>query len=331
MTQRVRRLLLISTILFFVLATPSVLLYAWGYSFDWLNKKIVLTGGLYLKSVPKGGQTYLDGQAGKKTPTFIKRLVPGSYQLAIVKDGYHLWQKKLKIESKLVTEARNIFLVPKQPSLELVKEELPNDFSLADFLPVEEADIIFYIQKPSNILYKTDRAGSFNEQISLTPLPADHQYQIFNSANERIAVLNEEKQLFLLDSQSKNFELLAENIQGAQFSPDSKKLLYYSPTEICVYYLEDTFSQPNKQAGQEEQITRLSQGIIEAIWYPQTNEHIIFAVNQAVKIIELDDRDYRNTVDLFNWSASQIAYSNQDKKIYLVRGEKLLSTFLATE
>jgi len=331
MNHRARHLLLIAAVLFFILATPSVLLYAWGYSFDWQSKKIVLTGGLYLKSAPKGGQIYLDGQIKKRTPAFIKRLAPGSYQLAVVKDGHHLWRKKLEIESELVTEAKNILLVPKQPSFELAKGELPPNFSLVDFLPSAEAEIIFYLQKPSNILYKTDRAGSFDEQISLTPLPADHQYQIFNSANGRVAVLNEEKQFFLLNSQSKSFELLAENIQGAQFSPDSKKLLYYTPTEICVYYLEDTFSQPNKQAGQEEQITRLSQEIREAIWYPPTNEHIIFAADQVIKIIELDDRDYRNTVDLFNWSTDQLAYSSQDEKIYLVRGEKLLSTSLISE
>jgi len=330
MTRRVRRLLLISVVLFFILATPSVLLYAWGYSFDWQEKRPILTGGLYLASTPKKSKAYLNNELkAKETPAFIKRLLPRDYQVRVIKEGYHPWQKKLRVESKLVTEARNILLIPEQPSLEIVKEKLPGDFSLTEFLSPEESNIVFYIQEPSYILYKTDQLDSFNEQISLVPLPANHQYQIFNSTNEKIAVLDEGNQLYYLNPNTRAFELLAENVQGIQFSSDNKKLLYYTSNEIWIYFLEDTFVQPNKKAGQKELITRLSQEIQKAIWY--SNEHIVFTTDQAVKIIELDDRDYRNTVDLFNWSVNQIAYADKDKKIYLVRGEKLLSTSLIPE
>ncbi len=332
MTRRVRRILLYSTILFFILATPSVLLYAWGYSFDWQEKRIVLTGGFYLDSVPKKAKVYLNNELkAKETPAFIKRLLPRDYQVKAIKEGYHPWQKKLRVESKLVTEARNILLIPEQPPLEVVKGKLPADFSLVEFLSPEESNITFYIQEPSYVLYKTDQLNSFNEQISLVPLPANHQYQIFTSLNERIAVSDEGNKLYYLNPDTRAFELLAENVQGIQFSSDNKKLLYYTPTEIWVYFLEDTFVQPNKKAGQKDLITRLSQKIQEALWYSQTNEHIIFTTDQVVKIIELDDRDYRNIVDLFNWPVSQIAYSGKDKKIYLVRGEELLSTSLISE
>jgi len=331
MTRRIRRLLLCSAILFFILATPTILLYAWGYSFDWQKKKLALTGAFYLESIPKKAEVELQppfkifgGETKKETPVFIKRLLPKDYQVKISKHGFHPWQKKLKVESKLVTEARNILLIPLQPEIEIVNEKLPINFSLEKFLEQEKSDIIFYIQEPSYILYKTDQAGSFQEQISLTPLPAERQYQIFASPNEKIAVLNEKKQLYFLNSETRSFELLAENVQGIQFANDNKKLLYFTPTEIWVYYLEDIFRQPNKKAGDKELITRLSQKIETAIWFPRTNEHIIFTVSQTVKIIELDDRDYRNTNDLFNFEISQIAYSEEDEKLYFIREDKLL-------
>ncbi len=113
-----------------------------------------------------------------------------------------------------------------------------------------------------------------------------------------------------------------------QFSNDNKKLLYFSSSEIWVYYLEDIFSQPIKKANEKELITRLSQKIKQAIWYSETDEHIIFVVGQTVKIAELDGRDRRNITDLFKQEVSQIAYGQEDEKLYFVKGEKLLSTAL---
>ncbi len=332
MTRRIRRLLLCSAILFFIVATPSILFYAWGYSFDWQNKKLVLTGAFYIKSNPKEAEVYLNDELKKgETPAFIKRLLPKEYQVKITKQGFHPWQKKLRVESKLVTEARNILLIPLNPEIEIVNEKLPVDFSLKEFLAQEESDTIFYIQEPSYILYKTDQNGSYQEQISLTPLPAKYQYQIFVSLNEKVAVLSEKRQLYFLNPETRSFELLEENVQEVKFSNDNKKLLYSTPTEVWVYYLEDILIQPNKKAGEKELITRLSQKIETVLWYPETNEHIIFAVNQTVKIIELDDRDYRNAHDLFNFEVSQIACSPTDKKLYFVKGEKLLRISLVSE
>jgi hypothetical protein len=328
MTRRVRRIILYSTILFFVLTAPVVLLYAWGYSFDWQKKKPVLTGGLYLKSIPKKATVYLNDKPKDETPAFIKRLLPKEYRVKIVKEGFYPWQKNLKIESKLVTEARNILLIPINPKIEVVDQELPNDFSLEEFLNPEKPNYIFYIQKPSYILYKTDQNNSFQEQINLTPLPNDQDYQIFASSNEQIAVLSDNQELYLFNYQTRNFELISQNVQGVQFSNDNKKLLYFTPYELWVYYLEGTSEQPSKNAGDKELITRSSQKIDQAIWYDDTNQHIIFLIDQIIKITELDNRNQRNTVDLIKLDIQKMAYSQKDEKIYFIKDKKLLSLSL---
>ncbi len=315
MTKRTRRIILAATTLFFILAVPLLLLYAWGYSFDWQKKRLVLTGGLSLKSSPKA-KVILNDKPRGETPVFIKRLLPKEYQIVITKEGYYSWQKKLRIESKLVTEARNILLVPTNPKLEIVDQELTAGFSLEEFLNPEEPDNIFYIQKPSYILYKTDQANSFQEQISLTPLPSNQQYEILVSPNEQIALLNDDHQLYLLNQETRTFELISQNIQGAQFSNDNQKLLYFSPSEIWVCYLGES--------NNKELITRLSQEIEKALWYGQADQHIIFVVNQQIKIIELDGRDQRNTMDIIKMTVDQIGYNPADKKIYFVKGNELL-------
>lgn len=326
MTHRVRRIILFLTTIFFIFFAPTILFYAWGYSFDWESKKPVLTGGLYLRSIPKEAKIYLNNKNEKETPSFVKRLLPKNYQVQIEKDGFHSWQKNLKIESGLVTEVKNILLVPVQPEIEEIEEEFPIVFSLENYLFPEKQTETFYIQEPSQILYQIDSINAI-EQISLTPLPKG-DYQIFVSNNKRVAVLSKTKELYLLNLETRAFELISRNIQNLQFSDDNKKLLYSSPNEIWVYYLKDISEQPNKKAGEKELATRLSQKIDNVIWYGRTNEHIIFSVNQKIKIIELDSRDERNTVDLMEMDFEQISYNPKDEKIYFFTQGKLSRTSL---
>jgi hypothetical protein len=314
-----RRTFLYSITFFFIIAAPAALFYAWGYSFDWQNKKPVLTGGFYLQSIPKKAEIYIDGKKKSATPAFIKRLIPREYEIKISKQGYHFWKKTLKIESKLVTEAKNIILIPLVPKVEIIQKKLENNFSLKKYLGLEEFNDAFYIQKPSYILYENDLFNMEKKQMSLAPLPADDNYEIFSSTNKKVAVLNSKQDLYLLNPDTKTFELIGQNVKGLQFSNDNRKLLYFTPSEIWVYYLEDIFSQPNKKAGNQELITRLSQEIKQAVWYGQTNEHIIFTVGQNIKFVELDGRNERNTIDVIKTNIEKIAYSLKDKKLYFIK------------
>lgn len=327
MNSKTRRIILCSVIIFFILIAPVIILYSLGYSFDWQEKKVVLTGGLYIKSIPKRATVYINDKPKKETPVFIKRLAPKYYQIKVTKEGFHEWSKKLKIESKLVTEAKDILLIPINPEIEIINEKNPDNFSLKEYIisKTTVSNDVFYINKPSYILYKTDKDNSFQEQISLTPLPENQEYEIIISDNQQIAVLSDSDQLYILNSETKNFELIKENVQQAQFSYDNEKLLYYTSNEIWIYYLNN--NEQDKEIGEHELITRLSQKIKQAIWY-KTNKHIIFLVNQKIKIIELDSRDEKNIIDIINLDAQEIAYFEKDEILYSTRDEKLIGISL---
>jgi len=289
-----------------------------GYSFDWQEKEIVLTGGLYIKSTPKKATVYINEKPKKETPAFIKRLIPKYYQIKVTKEGFHEWHKKLKIESKLVTEVKDIILIPINPEIKVINEKISDDFLLKEYLASEinVTSDVFYIQEPSYILYKTDRTNSFQEQISLTPLPENRKYEIIVSDNQQIAILDDNKQLYIFNKETRSFELIKENVQQVQFSYDNEKLLYYTPNEIWIYYLD-----------KHELITRLSQEIKQAIWY-ETNKHIIFLVNEKIKIIELDNRDEKNITDIIKIDAQEIAYSEEEQILYLTKDKKLIGISL---
>ena len=327
MNSKTRRIILCSVIIFFILIAPVIILYSLGYSFDWQEKKVVLTGGLYIKSIPKRATVYINDKPKKETPVFIKRLAPKYYQIKVTKEGFHEWSKKLKIESKLVTEVKDILLIPINPEIEIINEKNPDNFSLKEYIisKTTVSNDVFYINKPSYILYKTDKDNSFQEQISLTPLPENQEYEIIISDNQQIAVLSDSDQLYILNSETKNFKLIKENVQQAQFSYDNEKLLYYTSNEIWIYYLNN--NEQDKKMGEHELITRLSQKIKQAIWY-KTNKHIIFLVNQKIKIIELDSRDEKNIIDIINLDAQEIAYFEKDEILYSTRDEKLIGISL---
>jgi len=327
-----RKILLGIAVVFFVAVTPPLLLYACGYSFDWQSGKIIMTGGFYFKSSPKQAEIYLNGELKGKTPALIKRILPGEYLMSIQKAGYHPWQKNLKIKSQMVTEARNILLMPENPSAESVEENLAKNFSTEKYLSLENNfSDDFYISKPSYILYYNDPIVLKQKQISQVPLADSRQYRIFAYSLSKIALLSGQKELYLFNPEEKNFKLIAEGVENLQFTNNGQKLLYYTSNEIWAYYLEDILVQPNKLKGEKDLITRTSQKIKTAVWYPGTNEHIIYTVNEKTKIIELDSRDQRNTVDLFDYEISQITYEPEEEKLYFVRDNKLFKMALEEE
>jgi len=292
----------------------------------------------------------------------ISRLLPRNYNIKILKDGFHSWEKQLAIESRIVTEARNILLVSEKPTINLENENLSPDFSInsyflipADAKILEQANLtaknilmadsytfngdkIFYLQPSDYILYKADINGANKEQISLNSLPADI-YKIGVSPSQNfIFALAKSNRLYLFNPEEKIFNLLEIGVKNAEFSLDNKKLLYYTDSELKVIYLEKILIQPYKKAGEKELITRFAEKIKSAIWYPEDNEHIIFVVGNTIKITELDGRDKRNTVDLLNaenfnpdtWDNPQIIYNVKKELLYFIDNNKLYSAQIKT-
>lgn len=108
---------LISFLIFLSAATLTVLviLFAQGYHFSRQTGKIEKTGLLVLTSTPNGASIFINDHLTDATNTTIK-LVPGTYQIRIEKEGYLAWQKELIIAEGLVT-ASDATLFPALPTL----------------------------------------------------------------------------------------------------------------------------------------------------------------------------------------------------------------------
>ncbi len=122
--NRYNRQLIISVIIFIglVAATILVVLYGKGYRFGFEPGGFELkgTGLLVAKSVPDGAQVFVDGKLRTATDATIN-LPPGDYEIKITKEGYFPWQKRVKIQAEIVTQAEAL-LIPIAPKLESITE-----------------------------------------------------------------------------------------------------------------------------------------------------------------------------------------------------------------
>lgn len=339
MTRQTRRLIFYFLVLIFLLATPPTIFYAMGYSFDWQTKTLAQSGGFYFKSLPDSADIFINNQIQKTTPRLISRLAPKTYEVTISKAGFSTWRKNLEIEPSLVTEARNIILFPQQiqpvkiaEATSTIADYFASSEEKQNYLKAEQiatstagwtnkGNDIFYVSNADFILYRQDLGGFIREQLSKEPLP-EETYKIINSSNTRFLALNSKGLLYLLNKDAGVFEQVAAQVKDASFSGDNKKVLIITPDEIRILYIEEILIQPYKKAGDEEIITRASQPVSQAIFYPD-NEHIAYVAGNQIKITELDGRNRRNSVDFISAPNPQIYFDEPNSYFYYLAQNEL--------
>lgn len=196
----------------------------------------------------------------------------------------------------------------------IVPEIIVSDFS---------QNSIYFLQR-NNILFKSNLEGESIVQINNKPLLEDN---LSNGARlivydkERQALISEKGDLFVRNSGIENLSRkIGSGIQGVQFSDDGKKLLFWSHNEISVMFLRKWEVQPYRDENEIQTIIRLSSPIENVFWF-QDYEHIFFSVKNKIKLIELDPRDRRICLDVFenNLDEFPAAYDNRNGYYYFVK------------
>lgn len=110
----------LAILIFLISGTILAILFGKGYRITFKQDipRIDKTGLLVVSSSPNGAQVFIDDHLTTATDNTIN-LPPGTYDIKIQKEGYFTWQKKLKIETEVVTNAEAI-LFPVAPKLESI-------------------------------------------------------------------------------------------------------------------------------------------------------------------------------------------------------------------
>lgn len=116
-----RAILFYTLVLAFLVVTPSIILYAQGYIFDWQLKRIVKTGGIFVKTTPTDALVNVSAKGEKRTGFFngeayFKNLKPAQYKINVSKEGYISWEKTLLVNEQQVAGVQNLILFSKNIS-----------------------------------------------------------------------------------------------------------------------------------------------------------------------------------------------------------------------
>jgi hypothetical protein len=101
-----RFLITIVTILIIGIGGALAIFFAKGYRFNFQDGAISGTGIMSITSIPDQASVYLDDHLTTATDANVNSLLPKTYNVKIVKDGFIPWEKKVEIKQGLVSEVK---------------------------------------------------------------------------------------------------------------------------------------------------------------------------------------------------------------------------------
>jgi len=191
-------------------------------------------------------------------------------------------------------------------------------------LPPSAGPYIIASQKINNDFYYLDNFGYvFKNEMKLNeePFPVQSETEYSLEIFQNVVFLSEGKTLYLFSPDSKSFEKFFEGINDLKISPDNKKIVFFSNSEIWILFLKDA---DIKKAGEKLFINRLSEKIDAVFWL--NPDYLIFNSGDNLKIVEIDDRDRIQTWDIASFPNPEIYFNGSDRKLYILSEGNLYSS-----
>lgn len=162
--------------------------------------------------------------------------------------------------------------------------------------------IVNKINKTSNLIVYDISSPQTLRSIDL---PSFSDYGFINSKHNQINLYDSKRQiLYLIDPFS--YIPVREIINNVKYTywVNKNKLLYANDFEIWIADFQSEY------LGQKTLLTRISKQINNIIWHPSDN-YVIYFTDNAINIIELDDREKRNITELIKLDKISFASLNE--------------------
>ncbi len=193
---------------------------------------------------------------------------------------------------------------------------------------IKDGEIIWLSK--SGFLYRSGLSGETREIINRKPFPVqeDSNYQI-DFYRSDVVFLRESETLYYL-SAAGTFDKISQGIKGLVLAPDQTRLAFWSNNEIWILDLipdqrENYYGEENiDQEYREIFLSRFSKKIGDCFWL--TPYHLIFNVEDDIKITEIDTRDRLNVFGLKSFKHPSIFF-NRERDWLLVFAENNLFLF----
>lgn len=234
---------IVSILIILLLAASAaiVILLARGYRFNSEDNSLESTGILVTKSEPDGAQVYVDGEFSGATNSTIN-LPPNWYKVRISKQGYHDWERDMRIQGEIVVQTDAVLFL-KNPSLSALTST-----GVLDPMLSPDGTKIAYIATPSAEQLNEQQTGQESEGQSIFEsnlrqptlfiydlngrnLPFSRNPQPYLGTLESLldewALERDTSNAVALRAMPAEFQSIAtDSIRLLSFAPDGSKVLY---------------------------------------------------------------------------------------------------------
>ena len=178
----------------------------------------------------------------------------------------------------------------------------------SDIFFVDKNGFLAKLNIDTNEVKIIDRPGFF-----LSDEPAEVKF----SSKGDLFLIDSSGGLFFVSRQEEDIiHPVAGEVRGAEFDSEGKKLLFWTPNEIKIFWVEPNIYQPFQKEFAIEPIFKIDSGLQEAGWFTKDDFHIIIRADSGVYITEIDGRGGRNTIELTNEKTDKIFWDKNLNKLY---------------
>lgn len=333
MNRHKRRIIFgVLTLVFFV-AGPLLIAYATGYTFDLGRGSFVKTGGVFIKSSTARLSLFLNGEFAKETSlisggALLTDLVPGDHLFRIEKSGYAPWSKKITVEPHIVTEFRDIALVPMPSHIatssiaeqalitaDLALDHTPNADAIkyrieanGDLIATADEKVLAQNVRTFNarndVILFIDRNGFLARLVVASGdivtlgrpgfFLSDTEPSFIYSPTREIAIIDSGGGLFILDA-SHIIRTITGGVREVAFDLEGDKLLIVKEHSLNLMWTRANEYQPFQKQWTIETLIEAEAPILEAAWFHEDSAHVVFRTAEEIFFAEIDGRGGRNT------------------------------------
>lgn len=290
MTKRIKKLILILSFAVFFVLSYFIIIYAYGYKFDFAALRWEKTGSILAKTNIGGVRVFIDsrleGTTSLLSSTFVeKNLLPGQYDLRMEKENYPAVSKSVEISSGQVFQLVHFYL-PKDGEIEnyIKNPSSKNSDESADYV----------ISKIDGLLYKKDDQGKVEKLSSEPVYIKNFALRVFKNIFYLASSDAQALGVFSLNGSGKWNNIYDQTAVDVILSPDGKKLAIIGSNQINVLWLEDENEPPYFRKGHNELVLRIGQTIDRVFWF-KTDWHLIYLTDSGeTHFLEIDPTGGRN-------------------------------------
>lgn len=319
MSKNARTILFFVLVIIFLIVTPIIIFYSEGYRFDFETKKVIETGGIFIRTYPGEANILINDRKERSTSNLaknvlIQNLIPKKYSVNISKQGYLPWEKNIEITEKKVTEV-DIVLFKDNYDKNVLNNDVLNIFEIEDgFILKKETG--FYYYNPENK----------KEDLITENIIWDNVLVLKNDL-----LTQKEKKYYLINSTGiKEFN----NIGQINFKKDKLNNIYYQvedrlyknneliKTNIDLYELNNNTLYYFRDDCLYRDDARL---ISDKFIIKDKNYELLFIYNKVFlnennkNLYILDDNEFKKIINLNNY----FEHSEWDGKILINTGNEI--------